>query len=163
MLDRDEDGEHAPLLLTTLDLSHWTSIMFVSTQDDGVEKALARLREAHEVLANLLEKNDLDLEEATSNAQLVETALRLANLHEDWSAQPPPTRTDPMSMTHPILGKLNIPQAHHAAIEDYGECIQTTQQDQELATLESSSKGPLIPFLSPRTVEVIPALIAHGV
>jgi hypothetical protein len=31
MLDKDEDGEHAPLLLATLDLSHWMSIMVIST------------------------------------------------------------------------------------------------------------------------------------
>jgi hypothetical protein len=114
-----------------------------------------RLREAHSILANLLEKDDLDLEEANSNAYLVENALRLANMYEDWSARPHPTRTgDTLNSTHPILGKLNIPQAHQAAIKDYGECIQTTQLDQELAASDSSSKGPLIPFLPPCTVEV---------
>jgi hypothetical protein len=81
--DKDEDGEHAPLLLATLDLSHWTSIMFVSTTDNGIEKALGRLREAHEVLASLLEKDELDLEESLSNTRSVETALRAANPHED--------------------------------------------------------------------------------
>jgi hypothetical protein len=152
---RIEDGEHAPLLLATLDLSHWTSIMFVSTQDDGVEKALARLREAHSVLANLLEKDDLDLEEANSNTHLVETALHLSNPHEDWSARPHPTRIgDTSSTLHPILGRLNIPQAHQATIEDYSECIQTTQLDQKLAASDSSGKGPSIPFLPSRIVEV---------
>ena len=43
ILDKDEDGEHVPLLLSTLDLSHWTSIMSVVTLDNGIEKALARL------------------------------------------------------------------------------------------------------------------------
>jgi hypothetical protein len=28
LIDKDEDGDRAPLLLTTLDLSHWTSILF---------------------------------------------------------------------------------------------------------------------------------------
>ena len=85
LLDKDEDGEHAPLLLPTLDLSHWTSIMYVSTLDNSAEKALIRLRKAYELLANLLEKDELDLEEATTNIRILETALRAANPHEDWS------------------------------------------------------------------------------
>ena len=67
LLDKDKDGEHAPLLLSTLDLSHWTSIMFVSTTKNGNEKPLGRLREAHEVLASLLEKDELGLEESLVN------------------------------------------------------------------------------------------------
>jgi hypothetical protein len=39
IIDKDEDGDPAPLLLSTLDLSHWTSILYVSTLDNGVEKA----------------------------------------------------------------------------------------------------------------------------
>jgi hypothetical protein len=69
--------------------------------------------------------------------------------------RPHPTRIgDTSSTLHPILGRLNIPQAHQAAIEDYGECIQTTQLDQELAASDSSGKGPSIPFLPSCTVEV---------
>jgi hypothetical protein len=155
LLDIDEDGEHAPLLLSTLDLSHWTAILYASTLEGGVEKALGRLREAHAVLANLLEKDDQELEEATSNTHLVEKALRLANPHEDWSDRPTSTRTDEaMTTLHPILGRLNIPDAQKAAIEDYGECIHSTQMDQELASLDASGKGPAVPFLPPRAVEV---------
>lgn len=79
MLDKDNDGEHAPLLLFILDLSHWTAILYVSTLDNGVEKAMARLKEAHAVLANLLEKDEINLEEATNNTRVVEAALRAAN------------------------------------------------------------------------------------
>jgi hypothetical protein len=61
ILDKDDDGEHAPLLLSTLDLSHWTSIMGVPTLDNGIEIALARLPETHGVLANLLEKDEMEL------------------------------------------------------------------------------------------------------
>jgi hypothetical protein len=124
LIDKDDDGEHAPLLLTTLDLSYWTSILYVSTLENGVEKAMTRLREAHGVLANLLEKEKIDAQEATNNAHLVEVALRAANPHEDWSDRAPPTRTlESMSSTHPILDRLNIPIAQKAAIEDYGESI----------------------------------------
>jgi hypothetical protein len=59
-----------------------------------------------------------------------------------------------MSTLHPILGKLNIHDAHKAAIEDYGKCIQSTQMDQELVSLDSSRKGPVILFLPPRAIEV---------
>jgi hypothetical protein len=45
--DKGEDGEHAPLLISALDLSNWKSLLFVSTQDDGVEKAMGQLREVH--------------------------------------------------------------------------------------------------------------------
>jgi hypothetical protein len=83
--------------------------MLVSTQENGVEKALMRLREVHTVLSNLLEKDEHDLEEATTNTHLVEAALRLANTHEDWSDQPPSTQAgDLVSSMHPILRKLNI-------------------------------------------------------
>jgi hypothetical protein len=54
--DMDEEGEHAPLLLTTLDLSHWTSIMIASIADK--KKGLGRLREAHQVLGQLLETKE---------------------------------------------------------------------------------------------------------
>lgn len=87
-LDKDDDGEHAPLLLTTLDLFHWTSIMYTSTLDNGVVKALARLRKAHDVLAILLEEDELKLEEAMNNKRVVETVLRATNAHEDWLDQP---------------------------------------------------------------------------
>jgi hypothetical protein len=155
LLDTDDDGEHAPLLLSTLDLSHWTSLMYVSTLEGGIEKALTRLREAHAVLAHLLERDELELEEANRSTHLVECALRTANPHEDWSDRPAPTRAaDSGTSLHPILGRLNIPHAHQAALEDFGECIQSTQMDQEMASHDSSGKGPAIPFLPPRTVEI---------
>jgi hypothetical protein len=155
LLDKDEDGEHAPLLLSTLDLSHWTSIMYVSTLEDGTKKALAHLREAHGVLANLLEKDELDLEEATNTTNVVEMVLRAANPHEDWSDRPTPTRTgEAVTSMHPLLSGLNIPHAQKVALEDLGECIQTTQFEQELASIDASGKGPAIPFLPPRTIEV---------
>jgi hypothetical protein len=155
LLDKDVDREHAPLLLTTLDLSHWTSILFASTLDNGVEKALTRLREAHAVLAVLLERDELNLEEALSNSRVVETALRAANAHEDWSDRPQQTKVaEPLDVLHPMVGRLNIPHAHKAAIEDYEDSIQSSQMESELASLDASGKGPDIPFLPPRTVEV---------
>jgi hypothetical protein len=155
LLDKDDDGEHAPLLLTTLDLSHWTSIMVASTLENGVEKALTRLREAHTVLAVLLEKDEQELEESLNNSRVVETALRAANSHEDWSDRPQHTRAaETLDVLHPMVGRLNILHAHKAAIEDYGDSIQSSQMESELASLDASGKGPAIPLLPPRTVEV---------
>jgi hypothetical protein len=48
---------------------------------------------------------------------------------------------------HPLLAKLNIAPAHKAAIEDFSENILTTQSEKDLASLESTGKGPAIPFL----------------
>ena len=155
LLDIDDEGEHAPLLLSTLDLSHWTSIMYVSTLEEGVEKALTRLREAHAVLVHLLERDELDLEEANANMLRVERALRHANPHEDWTDRPTSMPNGETASTmHPMLGRLNIPQAHQAALEDFGECIQSTQMDQEMASADSTGTGLAIPFLPQRTVEV---------
>jgi hypothetical protein len=155
LLDTDDDGDHAPLLLTTLDLSHWMSIMYASTLENGVERAVARLREAHGVLANLLEKDEMELEEAHNNTRVVETALRAANPHEDWSDRPASTRpTDSTNSTHPMLARLNIPDAQKAAIEDYGESIQSTQMENELSSQDNAGRGPAIPFVPARTVEV---------
>ena len=154
LVDKDEDGEHAPLLLSTLDLSHWTSILYVSTLDNGFEKALTRLKEAHAVLANLLEKDEFELEESTNNMKLVEAALRAANPQEDWSDRPPPARADATNIGHPILGCLNIPKAHKAAIEDYSDSIQSSQIECELASQETTGKGPAIPLVPHRIVEI---------
>jgi hypothetical protein len=155
ILDKDVDGEHAPLLLSTLDLSHWTSVMYVATVDNGVEKALARLQEAHGVLANLLEKDEIELEEATNHARVVETALRAANPHEDWSDRTTPSKgDDSFPAIHPMLSKLNIPEAQKAAIEDYGDSIQSSQLESKLASLDAAGKGPAIPFVPYRIVEI---------
>ena len=83
MIDKDEDGDHAPLLLDTLDLSHWTSLLYVSTFESVVEKAMTCLWEAHEVLPNFLEKDKIDLAKALANTQVVETALWATNPLED--------------------------------------------------------------------------------
>jgi hypothetical protein len=38
-IDKNDDGDHAHLVLTTLDLSHWTLILYVSTLENNVDKA----------------------------------------------------------------------------------------------------------------------------
>lgn len=107
------------------------------------------------MLANLLEKDDIDLEEATNNARVVETALRAANPHEDWSDRVAPSKgVDTFLATHPMLNKLNIPDAHKAAIEDYGDSIQSSQLESKLASSDTARKGLAIPFVPHRIVEI---------
>jgi hypothetical protein len=59
-----------------------------------------------------------------------------------------------VNVLHPILGRLNIPQGQKTAIEDYSETIQTTQMEQEIASQDTTNRGPAIPFLPVHTVEV---------
>ena len=55
---------------------------------------------------------------------------------------------------HPLVGCLNIPDAEIAAIEDYGDGIQSTQVEFEIASLDADpGNGPDFPFTPPRTVE----------
>lgn len=152
----NEHGETAPLLLATLDLSQWTSIMFVATADK--DKGLSRLAEAHKALAKLLAIDEQELDEAMRNNRAVENALRLANPHEDWGTLPPPADSvfsleADTCHSHPLLARLNITQEQKATIEGFSECIMATQQEREMASLDSKSKGPGIPFLPPRQVE----------
>ena len=55
----------------------------MSTLENGSEATLNCLREAHGVLANLLEKVELEETEAYNNLRAIEDALRVANPHED--------------------------------------------------------------------------------
>jgi hypothetical protein len=95
------------------------------------EKGLGRLREAQQVLGQLLKKDKMEFEEAMQNTRMVENALRIENPHEDWSDLPPPTdfskANEDSPNLHPLLARLNIPLAHKAAIEDFSENIHTTQ------------------------------------
>ena len=59
--DMDNEAKHAPLLLITLDLSHWTAIMIAFIAD--TEKGLGCLREAQQALGQLSEKDEFDFEE----------------------------------------------------------------------------------------------------
>lgn len=45
--------------------------------------------------------------------------------------------TDSINTSHLILGRINIPNVEKAAIEDYGETIQNTQIEFELASQDT--------------------------
>jgi hypothetical protein len=60
--DQDEDGVHVPLLPSTLDLSHWSTLMNVAIANPKL--GLTRFRQAHDVLHVLLNKVEQELAEA---------------------------------------------------------------------------------------------------
>jgi hypothetical protein len=129
--------------------------MIAATTDK--EKGLGHLQEAQQVLGQLLEKDEIEFEEAMCNTRTVENALRITNPHEDWSDLPPPIdlskANEDSPNLHPLLARLNIPVAHKAAIEDFSENIHTTQSEMDMASLEAVGKGPAISFLPSRAVE----------
>lgn len=154
--ETDDEGMHSPLLLLTLDLSQWTSIMVVATVDK--DQGLARLREAHDALYQLLKLDDYELDEALRITRSVEVALKVANPHVEWTNMPS-SHTDITGIAveketqlHPLLSRINIAETDKAAIEDLSECIQTTQMEKEVAALESRSKGSGIPFTPHRRI-----------
>jgi hypothetical protein len=76
------------------------AIFYVLTLENMVDKSMARLEEAHDVLANHLEKDEMDLEEANNNTHLVEMVLRVANPEETSQTDPLPIGQLVLSMAH---------------------------------------------------------------
>jgi hypothetical protein len=146
------------MLVRTLDLSHWTAIMFTATEK--TEQGITRLKQAHSILSDILDHDEKDLEEAEFHTRAVEAALKATNPHESWGNEPTPitgislddTCSSPSAM-HPLLSRLNIEQAHKAAIEELSESITYIQTKANCAALEATGRGPAIPFLPARAVE----------
>lgn len=159
ILDCDEEGDHAPLLLSTLDLSQWTLILNLTIRESA-EKALAQLRIAHSQLADILDWETEELMQAEKDAVLVDTAIKNANPHE--ISKRTTTLSGPSSAAnHPFLSGLNIEPSQKAALEDLVETIQTSQAEKDLALLMASGKGPVVPFTPPRSIEAQVAAKAH--
>lgn len=143
-MDVDDEGEHAPLLVATLDLSQWTLILNL-TMSDSDEKALAQLRVAHTQLADILDWEAEELAQAEKDIILVDAALKEANPHE--GSQKLTTLSGPSTTAnHPFLNGLNIAPAQKAALEDLVETIQSSQTEKDLALLMASGKGPVVPL-----------------
>lgn len=153
LLDRDEEGMHAPLFLTTLDLSQWTLIL--ATEYSKAGTGLEQLKKAHEQLADILDVEAEELEVAVHNTTLVDVALKKANPHEMPKQQLTSLASseDTSASPHPLLGRLMIAQAHKAALEDFSIAIQNTQTELDMALLISSGKGPAVPFVPARSIE----------
>ena len=138
LANKGDEGVHAPMLLATLDLSHWTAIMQVAITD--IAAGLTRLRQAYEVLPTILNCDELELEEAARNTKIVEAYLRLANAHESWtrdvSSLPTtditgvaPPSNSPSAAAHPLLSKLKLAPEHKLALDDLSKSIHSTQAE----------------------------------
>jgi hypothetical protein len=131
--DQDEEGVHAPLLFLTLDLSHWSALMNAATADPKL--GFTRLREAHEVLHVLLDRDEHELAEAECNTRAVEAYLQITNPHESWAKEEIPLHkvnlnsgssgTSTVTL-YPLLSRINITPAYKSATEDLSQSIQNT-------------------------------------
>lgn len=159
LLDCDEEGEHAPLLLSTLDLSQWTFILHLVISESAL-KAFEQLRKAHQQLADILDLESEELIQAESDSLIVDAAIKMANPHE--ASKKITALSGPSSaVNHPFLSGLNVDPAQKAVLDDLAENIQTSQTEKDLALLMASGKGPVVPFTPARTIEVQVASKMH--
>lgn len=159
LLDRDDEGEHAPLLLSTLDLSQWTLILNLTIRESAA-KAFEQLRLAHSQLADILEWENDELIQAEKDALAVDAAIKAANPHETSNSVSSLSGPSAAS-NHPFLNGLNVGAAQKAALEDLVENIHTSQTEKDLALLLATGKGPVVPFTPSRSVEALVATKAH--
>lgn len=151
LLDVDDEGEHAPLLVAMLDLSQWTLILNL-TICESAQKALDQLQVAHTQLAEMLDWEHEELQQAEKDSVLVDAALKAANSH-DVSSKPTSFSGPSTTANHPFLNGLNIAPAQKAALEDLVETIQTSQTEKDLALLMASGKGAVAPFTPARSIK----------
>ena len=157
-----EEGE-PPLLLTVLDLSQWTRIFEFANSD--LPAAMARLKELHTVLHDILTQDEGDLETSKKHMAVVEVALRHANKQtaDDSVTMSQTSFPESGTFSHPFLNNLSIEQAHKAALEDFQESIMTTQIEKEQELLVASGRFLAIPFVPQRTIEDQVSVKAHRV
>lgn len=156
--DVDDEGEHAPLFLSTLDLSQWTRILAVAIKDK--DKALDDLKTAHAQLASILEYEAEELELALTNTRLVDAALKQANPHEGLKSGSSLFAASSQE-SHPLFAGLKIAPADRAVLEDLASSIQLSQSEKDAAQLHASGRGPTVPFTPNRSVEDQVALKNH--
>ena len=148
--DCDEDGEHAPLLLTTLDLLQWTLILTIAIKDKA--KGLEQLKIAHTQLADILDYELEAKELAEQNARLVDAALKRANPHEGNKVSTSLRESSP-TVAHPLLNGIETLPGQAAALEDLASSIMNSWEEKATALLVASGKGPVVPLTPVRTVE----------
>lgn len=122
LLDRDNEGEHAPLLLSTLDLSQWTLILNLTIRQSSAE-AFEQLRLAHSQLADILVWENDELVQAERDVLAVDAAIKTANplklLKPHETSNTISTLSEPSAASgHPFLNSLNVGAAQKAALED---------------------------------------------
>jgi hypothetical protein len=133
-IQQSDEGAHAPMLLSVLDLFQWTTLMNAVTADKEAGKT--RLKQAHQTLAAILDADEQDLEEASRNTRAVEAYLRTTNPHEVWTEEislPTVNLNDDSTgsnivQLYPLLSRLNIAPSYKTTIEDLSESIHNTHR-----------------------------------
>ena len=157
-----EDGEPS-LLLTVLDLSQWSRIFEFANSD--LPAAMARLKELHTALLDILAQDEADLEASKKNSAVVEVAIRHANKQtaDDSVTLSQTAIPESGTFSHPFLNNLSIEDAHRAALEDFQESILTSQIEKEQEFLVASGCFLAIPFVPHRTIEDQVSMKSHRV
>lgn len=117
MADTDEEGEHAPLLLSTLDFSQWTAVMTTITQER--EKGMEMLKEAHLNLSYLLERDAIEYHDSILNIRKVEFDVKKANSQEEWCESDydsAATLNGEEHNSHPMFARMHSDSAHKATL-----------------------------------------------
>ena len=154
LADTDDEGQSAPLFLTTLDLCQWTWILSLEIEEPG--KGLKQLQKVQHQLSEILDSEAEDLEFAMKHTKLIDTAIRQANPQETTVSVSSPG-TGPSSSVHKLLRGINVASAEKAALEDMSSSISTSQCELDTAALVASGKGPVVPLTPARTVEFLAA------
>ena len=119
-------------------------------------KALEELKTVHFQLADILETESEELDNATTNSKKVDQAIRLANPQEapkGTTSLTCSTLASPSATVHPLMSGKMIAMAHKAALEDLCSSIQLSQVEKANAVLLTAGKGPVAPLLPRRSVE----------
>lgn len=159
MLDCDEGGDHAPLLISILDFSHKILILKLA-MFESVEKTLSQLKTTHAHLVDTLDCEVKELAQAKKDTVIVDATLKAANTDET-SKNATTFVGSSTAANPPFLSRLNIEPAQKATLEDLVKTIQSSQTGKDLALLLASSKGPVVPFIPRCTVEAQVVCKAH--
>lgn len=152
LADIDDEGNSAPLLLTTLDLSDWTHLLVIA--GNNPENGLTRLRSAHSKLAEILEKDILDVKAADKSVPLLERVLQHANSGGTGAAFS--SKLEDISSAddnHPLLAKIRLTPDEQAALEHFKEALLASSCDVRSLLRRKSGKRLTIPLAPPRSVE----------
>ena len=104
-----EDGEPL-LLLHVLDLGHWTRVFELANADPPA--AVARLADAAQKLADLNQRDALEMSEAKVNTSRVEEYLKSTNFAGKQSANVEHKPPSDSTAAHPFVIYMRIPEAH---------------------------------------------------
>lgn len=159
--EADEEGLHTPLLIDSLDLAAWTSLFVLATTDKT--KTVDRLKNAHSKLQELLIEDEQEADRSALLAQKVEAVLKLANedaLGTEAARTITGPESNPGTVTHPLLAKLNISSTDLSALEDFSEVIQSSQVEKQKHAVVNS-KGPVVPIRPSRSIELLVADYQH--